>query len=199
MEGRDEAEMGIDRSTAWAHGSPMLRVDAGGVESARARSSDPAGSVGANLPISAQIGYSSSYHSLHRLGRTRSGRASGSSRRAPSPRRPCRGLGGACHPWGHGWRHGWRSPGIGRDTAPAAGRPRTQGAALLTGWPRSRETAPLGVRRMQMMRHDDRQRSDWLGVRRASSADRRAGRGKVHEARIAVDFSESPAEDGDSG
>ena len=44
-----------------------------------------------------------------------------------------------------------------------------------------------------------RQRSDWLGVRRASSADRRAGRGKVHEARIAVDFSESPAEDGDSG
>ena len=52
---------------------------------------------------------------------------------------------------------------------------------------------------MQMMRHDDRQRSDWLGVRRASSADRRAGRGKVHEARIAVDFSESPAEDGDSG
>ena len=56
------AEMGIDRSTAWAHGSPMLRVDAGGVESARARSSDPAGSVGANLPISAQIGYSSSYH-----------------------------------------------------------------------------------------------------------------------------------------
>ena len=35
----------------------------------------------------------------------------------------------------------------------------------MTGWPRSRETAPLGVRRMQMTRHDDRQRSDWLGVR----------------------------------
>ena len=57
------ADMGIDRSTASAHGSPMLRVDAVGVESARARLSDPAGSVGANLPISAQIGYSSSYHS----------------------------------------------------------------------------------------------------------------------------------------
>ena len=55
-------QMGIDRFTASAHGSPMLRVDAGGVESARARLSDPAGSVGANLPISAQIGYSSSYH-----------------------------------------------------------------------------------------------------------------------------------------
>ena len=111
------------------------------------------------------------------------------------PTTSCRGPGATCHPW----RHGWRSPCIRRDTAPATGRPRTQGAALLTGWPRSRETAPLGVRRMQMMRHDDRQRSDWLGVRRASSADRRAGRGKVHEARIAVDFSESPAEDGDSG
>ena len=132
-------------------------------------------------------------------GRPRSGRASGVATTAPSPRRPCRGPGATCRPWGQGGCHGWRSPGIGRDTAPAAGRPRTQGTALLTGWPRSRETAPLGVRRMQMMRHDDRQRSDWLGVRRASSADRRAGRGKVHEARIAVDFSESPAEDGDSG
>ena len=37
------------------------------MESARARLSDPAGSVGANLPISVQIGYSSSYH----LGRAR--------------------------------------------------------------------------------------------------------------------------------
>ena len=49
--------------------------------------------------------------------------------------------------------------------------------------------ALLGVRRMRMMRHDDRQRSE--GVRRASSADRRAGRAKVHEAgevRIAVDL-----------
>ena len=42
---------------------------------------------------------------------------------------------------------------------------------------------------MQMTRHDDRQRSDLLGVRHASSADRRAGRGNVHEARIAVDLS----------
>ena len=73
------------------------------------------------------------------------------------------------------------------------------GSALLTGWPRSRESAPLAVRRMQMTRHDHRQRSDRLGVRHASSADRRAGRGNVHEARIAVDFSESPGEDGDSG
>ena len=47
-----------------------------------------------------------------------------------------------------------------------------------------------GVRRMRMMRHDDRQRSE--GVKRASSADRRAGRGKVHEARIAVDFLSRP-------
>ena len=50
---------------------------------------------------------------------------------------------------------------------------------------------------MRMMRHDDRQRSE--GLRCASSADRRAGRGNVHETRIAVDFSESPGEDGDSG
>ena len=55
------------------------------------------------------------------------------------------------------------------------------GSALLTGWPRSRESAPLAVRRMQMTRHDHRQRSDRLGVRHASSADRRAGRGNVHE------------------
>ena len=45
---------------------------------------------------------------------------------------------------------------------------------------------------MQMMRHDDPQRSDRLGVRRAWSADRRAGRGKVLEARIAVDFLRRP-------
>ena len=39
---------------------------------------------------------------------------------------------------------------------------------------------------MRMMRHDDRQRSE--GLRCASSADHRAWRGKVHQARIAVDF-----------
>ncbi len=107
-------------------------------------------------------------------GRPRSGRASGIAKPLPAPDVLSRS-GSYMPPVAPGRRHGWRSPGIGRDTAPAAGRPRTQGAALLTGWPRSRETAPLGVRRMQMMRHDDapgwRQRSDWLGVRRASSAE----------------------------
>ena len=91
---------------------------------------------------------------------------------------------------------GHRSSGVTPREFPVGGanfvraHPRvSHGSALLTGWPRSRESAPLGIRRMQMTRHDDRQRSDRLGVRHASSADRRAGRGNVHEARIAVDLS----------
>ena len=131
-----------------------------------------------------------------------------SCQRAPSPRRPCRGPGATCH---RGAREGatgggHRAFGVTPPRLPVGGakfvraHPRvSHGSALLTGWPRSRESAPLGVRRMQMTRHDHRQRSDRLGVRHASSADRRAGRGNVHETRIAVDFSESPGEDGDSG
>ena len=127
-----------------------------------------------------------------------------SCQRAPSPRRPCRGPGATCH---RGAREGatgggHRASGVTPPRLPVGGakfvraHPRvshgSHGSALLTGWPRSRESAPLGVRRMQMTRHDHRQRSDRLGVRHASSADRRAGRGNVHETRIAVDFLSRP-------
>ena len=43
-------------------------------------------------------------------------------RRAPSPRRPCRGPGATCHPWRQGWRHGWRALFIRRDTVGGSGR-----------------------------------------------------------------------------
>ena len=90
-----------------------------------------------------------------RPGRAHSGRASGIAQVAPSPRRPSRGPGATCHPWrqgwSHGWSHGWSSPCIRRDAAGGAARrlelrSHNHGrvGAAVAGWPRSRETAPLG-------------------------------------------------------
>ena len=87
-----------------------------------------------------------------------------SSRRAPSPRRPCRGPGATCHPWGQGGRHGWRSPWIRHETVGGAGRRRELRSRAPTGRRGSGE-----ARRCQ--RRGDRARRH-LAVRRVSRQPR---------------------------
>ena len=84
-------------------------------------------------------GHAHTQSGARRPGRARSGRASGVADGFPAHdvlSRP----GSYMPPVGPRGRHGWRSPGIGRDTAPAAGRPRTQGAAQR--WRSRRRPAP---------------------------------------------------------
>ena len=135
--------------------------------------------LGALAPLRDRPGHAHPQPGARGPGRPRSGRASGVATTAPSPRRPCRGPGATCRPWGQGGCHGWRSPGIGRDTAPAAGRPRG-GLAITFGDVRVVDGArpPMiaclawGFDGSVMEGHDDSQRSDGLAV---TQRDERCG------------------------